>query len=702
MRLVSWKMFLLVLFLIDIYSLTAILARKLNCPVLSYDSDFYIFDGLYVPFVTITPKVYKKTVSTGSTQVEIIAKGQRNAKKKSKKIVIANEESVEGTETYNYLDCCLYQIENLTGGKLDNEMLPLFAILLGNDFISRRWFNKFFSKVSKRKSTKKHKKKGMSPQQKKIFILMSWLQHESLRSAIRKILECVELNRRPLLWSQIRNAMRGYSMVRCKSFEYFGFVEEKFERDDEGILAFTLDEIMAEEEEEVSEEEEEAEEEENESDTEVIEENDEEEEIVFATVNEDDYDPEHDQLTDEEAEETQIRPAKPRQKFPDWFKKIYNAGLTPRFLVDIFCCCRYINYPSIEDFHGPDGNIISHSFLFYLYGMLHSTDENMRSLYYYTRVKNQVRYEVKKIEPEKLPEIGSFDSEEQKSEKHLKLIFGKTFENVNELFEKVKILPEAYQLYVLMLIYWLKNSTKANQFHLQAAIVGLIALNVIDKKCEKFHRESTKFNKNNEKLLKSYKENLQLVDQPDDSSVSKLMKSVTKQEALLTMENLVGYYEISAKFQRKHADFRREVVIAFCEFQYLLFNVHAMIPFLNYPFENIKMENCFNGLFLYNMYLSLKSRSSSLEYLNTHLFRLSPTMMKIFMKIHNLCLEFLPNIGETSSIEIKPVNTNRRKAKKPASKIAKNQINDDCTEPQNESDNEFEDLNNQFAQLLKM
>lgn len=35
----------------------AILARKLNCPVLSYDSDFYIHNVMYIPYVTLTHKV---------------------------------------------------------------------------------------------------------------------------------------------------------------------------------------------------------------------------------------------------------------------------------------------------------------------------------------------------------------------------------------------------------------------------------------------------------------------------------------------------------------------------------------------------------------------------------------------------------------------------------------------------------------------
>lgn len=51
----------------------AILARKLNCPVLSYDSDFYIHNVMYIPYVTLTQKIYKKVVEDEENyEIEII------------------------------------------------------------------------------------------------------------------------------------------------------------------------------------------------------------------------------------------------------------------------------------------------------------------------------------------------------------------------------------------------------------------------------------------------------------------------------------------------------------------------------------------------------------------------------------------------------------------------------------------------------
>ncbi|XP_012236381.1 protein asteroid-like [Bombus impatiens] len=76
----------------------ASIARILNCPVLSYDSDFYIYGTLYIPFDTLDTYVVKNPNGNG------------------------------------YMKCCkIYKVENLLKSfkGLHQSMLPLAAILLG-------------------------------------------------------------------------------------------------------------------------------------------------------------------------------------------------------------------------------------------------------------------------------------------------------------------------------------------------------------------------------------------------------------------------------------------------------------------------------------------------------------------------------------------------------------------------------------------
>lgn len=681
--------------------------------MLSYDSDFYIFDGQYIPYVTITPKVYKKTVtSSKSIEVEVVQKkqkGQKNGKHRTKKLIVEapaeSDEPVEET-TYNYLDCCMYTIENLTDGVLENDMLPLFAIMLGNDFISRKWFAKFFRNVSRRTVKKK---KNLSPQQKKIYTLLNWLQHETLRSAIKKILDCVKHYQRPKLWYQIRSAMRGYRMVHSKSFEYFGFEEQPLEQDENPVLDMQLEELMVSEDEES-----EAEEEvsgENESDAELIEseiedEAEDEPEIPadgqvdgFEAKNSDDEDFQEEKLSDEDEVPEHVR--QKRFVFPEWFKEIYSSASVPRFLVDVLRCRRYINYPQVEEFSSNDSNAISYPILNLLYSLLHSPD--VPPLYYYTRVPKQVRFEVKKIEPEIFPVVTDFDPFEKKNVKYIRQLFEKGFTNPDTIFDLIKVVPEAHQLYILAVIFWTKRSNTADAHHLQAVIIGLIALSIVDKKCEKIHRESAKFLKNFDKHLKELKsKEIETDESLKEMPLKFLVKNVSKQDALMTLENLINHYEISPKFQRKHADFRRNVVHTFSELQSVVFNLYSLNPFLNSPFENIKIENYFNGLFLYNMYLNLKSRANSMDYIRGFIFNRSPTLMTIFNKFYEIFVTALPEL-KLESVVLLDAPPKKVKAKPKLKKVKPPmKTENDCADQNPESDNEFEDLNNKFSQLLKM
>lgn len=681
--------------------------------MLSYDSDFYIFDGQYIPYVTITPKVYKKTVTSKSFEVEIIGKKQKcqkNIKRKPKKIIVETPNEAEGEieeVTYNYLDCCMYTIEKLTDGMLDNDLLPLFAIMLGNDFISRKWFAKFFRNVNKR-ATKK--RKNLSPQQKKIYTLLNWLQHETLRSAIRKILECVKHFQRPRLWYQIRNAMRGYRMVHSKSFEYFGFEEQPYDEEEVNpVLEMDLDELMADESDEEAEEEE-AEDEESEEEEENLEVSEEEPAELNQEVDDDGFlpknsddddfqDPNEGQLSDEEPEPEVVK--RKFFEYPKWFEKAYSSASTPRFLVDAFRCRRYINYPQVEDFNGPDSNAISYPILSLLYSLLHQPDVPI--MYYYTRVPKQVRYEVKKVEPKVFSPPLDFDPNEKKNVKFIKKLFDREFKNADEIFESLKEIPEAHQLYILAVIYWMKRSSSTSSIFLQTVIIGLITISVVDKKCEKVHRDAGKFLKNFDKHLKELKANENKDNEVDafkDIALKSVIKNVTKQESLLTMENLISHFSISPKFQRKHADFRRNVVHTFAELQSVVFNLYSLNPFLNYPFDNIRIENYFNGLFLYNMYLNLKSRSNPLDYISGHIFNHSPAMMTVFNRIYRMCAKSLPDLKiETSATAEAPkkVKTKTTKVKKVPSETKEN----DCVDKASDSDHEFDDLNNKFSQLLR-
>lgn len=176
----------------------AALSRKLNCPVLSYDSDFYIHNVRYIPLITLTVKAHTKRMQRDQNGHDdsVSRRLRQNEAKKFQKRTKANrilsEIQVDAVEkrtalkgkSYKYLDCCIYKIENLIArDSLSKEKLPLFAALLGNDYISSSSFKNFFASVGKSKRNRKLKQ-----QQRRIITIIHWLKHETAQSALQKIM----------------------------------------------------------------------------------------------------------------------------------------------------------------------------------------------------------------------------------------------------------------------------------------------------------------------------------------------------------------------------------------------------------------------------------------------------------------------------------------------------------------------------------
>lgn len=133
----------------------AAIARQLNCPVLSYDSDFFIYDVLYIPFPTMTLE---------TCQMETLT--SENAK--------------------YYIECKIYSVEYFVSrfGGLNRDMLPLMAAVLGNDYIQRSVFKKFYQNLNIAKGKKNHLEKRVSA-------LLNWLQNETFQSALLRV--CVSM-----------------------------------------------------------------------------------------------------------------------------------------------------------------------------------------------------------------------------------------------------------------------------------------------------------------------------------------------------------------------------------------------------------------------------------------------------------------------------------------------------------------------------
>lgn len=190
----------------------ASMAHILNCPILSYDSDFYVLDVLYIPFNTMKLKL---------------------------------EKCNKNDTVYNYISCQIYYVDKFLKhhGGLKKEVLPLLATVLGNDYIKITVFEAFYKHIKLPK--RKHTRTG---QQRKIHAVTTWLKTETYESGVRKILSRVKQNERQFIYNEIKKIREIYT---CEESKYLDLLDVKYEvhsKEEENQDVLNLDEIQAEEE----------------------------------------------------------------------------------------------------------------------------------------------------------------------------------------------------------------------------------------------------------------------------------------------------------------------------------------------------------------------------------------------------------------------------------------------------------------------
>jgi hypothetical protein len=127
------------------------IARRLGYPVLSYDSDFYVYDILYIPFSTVV-------------------------------LEPEQPDSVQGKDVRKHINCKIYSVDKFldTLGGLDKSLLPVMAALLGNDYIEHKVFENFLSQI-------KLPKNNSVRRTRQIMGLVEWLRKETVKTAVEKV-----------------------------------------------------------------------------------------------------------------------------------------------------------------------------------------------------------------------------------------------------------------------------------------------------------------------------------------------------------------------------------------------------------------------------------------------------------------------------------------------------------------------------------
>lgn len=665
----------------------SVLARKLNCPVLSYDSDFYIHNVLYIPSITLSTRVHKRKIP--------------------KKVRNKLSPDEENPAAYHFLDCCIYSVSNLVRNQLEANMLPLFATLLGNDYINGRLFRKFYANVSMKNIGKRS-----SPQQRRIVGLLRWLQNETIDSAIAKVLSRFEKEKRPWMSRQIDAAMGGYNREDSKAYAFFQLEKGSDDRTETERTYQMPDSDMDVEDEEMDEF--------VDSDLDDDEEDEEDDDDDEAEEKEECENESDEHAADDPSEQIEVEYSAPIEvptafEPPDWILRRFEAAELPRFVIDLLHLRLYVNSPQIENFVLNDSNQIALPILQLIFKLLHHPEPN--HFQYLTRVHRITN--VHSIKIESIPLTRPFDLTRPSNVE----TFGEIFENFEQNLEVIGHLPEKFRLFALAMGYLCSKNPKVAPPFYHALLIGLLLLSKADDDVQPVTRDPRVLHRKYSSLLDSAtpkenpKESIASNDDPmetEDNEIADRIESITTDDSVFFLRNVLGLFQISDKIRERHTDFSSTIVHTFAEFQAIVFNLNCLNNLLGQPFQPICVSKSFNGTFLYNMYVNLRDRPTIDHYIRHHVFRDCERYYHLYRSIVNICKRLIPCLDDVCDKSKKGKATrnyrrNRRKQKLRTVTVARNERREtiageafdgvESDDPE-DGDIQFSDSNNKFATLL--
>nr|XP_026488784.1 protein asteroid [Vanessa tameamea] len=521
----------------------ASLARHMNCPVLSYDSDFFIYNVLYISFNTLEMK--PKPI----------------------------EEN--GVKLYA-MECKIYKVQYLCEhfGGLNEELLPLLATLLGNDYVEKKVFRKFFSQLKLHKSKKKK-----NEQQRSIHTLFNWLQKETLDSAIEKILGRLKKHQKNKVFLTIKRSVEGYHNENCQSLKYFDIPSSNCTQ--KSCLKMPNVEEKA--------------------DNSEVDSTDESENT--------DEDEEGSQEDDEEAvidEKLEL--------IPPWLAEKIRRGQIPYTYLNLYVHHLHVCNPQAEDFTEKDCFLCTLPILRYAFDIL--TDFSHDDCVYVCREN----YGYKKIivgKEHAIPRPLDVPFEEINDEQ-LKLYF-QHFLNLklpNLNLAVIEMLPLNFHLFMISILYWV-STCSVPVAHVHSLIMSYITLEVIDEKTGTA-RGSYLFNNRNAKKLEELRKIPTSIAISDDELFLNKNK-VKYEDCLIAASIILKHFEIDDSIRKRPKSYDIKKIHSFAQFQCILHQINSLNILCGSPFEMTRYSKCYNGVLIYNIALKLEKQADPVKFLQDYI-----------------------------------------------------------------------------------
>ena len=552
----------------------ASVARILNCPVLSFDSDFYIFDVMYIPFNTLDYGISKNQHGNGY---------------------------IKNCKVYT-ID---YFLQRFPG--MDKTVMPLAATLLGNDYISRSTFKDFFSTLKLSKTSKRR----YNELQRRIEATFRWLQYQTLDTGIARVLSKLDSKKRQQVLEVMEMIINGYLIANPRMLTPLGFssdyinrlmqkvsnVPYKFQQDINNLVK-VKDEPKADDESDLS-------------------------------CNEDCNSPEDElDIVKPENESNLYKMA------PPWFIEEFNAANFPSYFIDMLTRHLYVCPVQIEDFSHPTCINISLKIIRVIFKLLSSGTSDSNVLEYVARGKlaNISKYTLHcedHIFFCKFPALSRL--------RELPLIIRKEIldKTLGVTEEQMSMFPPTWKLYIATVKYWIDEAEAqfCTNCHLYSLLFVML-YHVIDRKAG-FHRSQSYFERKygeHINMLRQSRNNVMLYPPAYNVSIPNALNLVNQEDCLLAIPFFLSNFIMDQGLLQNPKKFHISTVHAFSLFQNCLRHSTHLNALLGYPYPHVNIAEFFNGTLLYNLYRNFKSRHDIDSYISIVL-RNSPTLLQVFISI---------------------------------------------------------------------
>lgn len=574
----------------------ACVARILDCPVMSYDSDFYLFDVKYIPFSTVELQVY------------------------------INKEKIK------YIPCKMYKIEKFLNafGGLSRTNIPLLGVLLGNDYIKRSTFKNFYEhiKLAKRKNAK-------SDQQRRILAIVHWLKHETFESAVAKILARMKTEKRRFVANKIKQIAKGYVCTNSEIMKYLGISIENTNTEIKAVttLVDKLTEIHL-------------------IDDDVVEE-------MIEMVTNSEKENNEDEIDSEDESEEEINDENDIEEVqwgkitvPEWFFDNFRQCKYPSCFMDILFRNTYYFTPQVENYELPCSHEISLDIVAAIHAILKPNSEI--GLFYFLRYE-QNNYKHCQLEPGKyslpsLNEIYNMDIIHRKNTLLDILNVDKTFCDVLDFF------PSNWRLYIITIKYWFeKAQSHVLSYHLYALLLCGIIIQYCDTKVG-FYRSTKKFLNKYENKINSFAATLDSTNCDQEL----YRDEITFNDALNCLNVLIDYFQLNHRMKSSIKLFDISIVHTFAQFQSCLLHINYLNSLLNCPLENTVISEFYDGTFVYNACTNFEKRSCIETYVKTLLNGCPSVLSKLLRMINKLDSSLNLNVHVSTVIKRRRRKRNKK------------------------------------------